>query len=139
MKRTKKETPSQTERAVLAKNVFDCVYERHDFFREDNIGADLAYLMGAILDDPKEDPFVEWSPEAGYVSPLLPELRQEFAPDHILWQFIRLGCEGQCQDGVRINQDGVITRCDTCYQYDTDRQAADAVRSRLAGLLKEEA
>lgn len=60
-------TPELDLRDITAQRVqevFDAVFEATDTFRERNIGANLAYLMGAMLDrvtGKEPDSFVDWS------------------------------------------------------------------------------
>lgn len=81
------------ERAILATEVFNAVFYAHQSFREDNVGADLAYLMGAILSPPEQGDFVDWSSEAlgSEMTPLILDTLQTcFHSSHAVWRFIRL-------------------------------------------------
>ena len=72
------------ERVQLAIAVYDATMASTESFEaEDHIGADVAYLMGAIL---KEDRFDAWSRNRE----LLRILRENFPPDHELWKFINI-------------------------------------------------
>lgn len=77
---------------ALAHEVWEKVFCETDSFRENNIGADLAYLMGAIIDLRfPDDSFVDWSPEGyGDDGPpaLLGILKERFPADHAVWEFI---------------------------------------------------
>ena len=80
---------TKEEKADLALKVFDIVYNETETFREENIGADLAYLMGAILDTGKES-YVDWSTEVyGEEPPALLEILKRSFPRHApVWNYI---------------------------------------------------
>jgi hypothetical protein len=81
--------PSDAARRALAVAVYETAFAAFESFREQNVGADLAYLMAAIL-APGSD-FVDWTRDAmDTVPPLLGALRAKFPEDSQLWQFIRL-------------------------------------------------
>lgn len=82
--------PMTLERGILALEVYDIVFKAFESFREQNIGADLAYLMGAILDGPGS--YVDWSNDYddGETPPLLPLLREHFPEKHEVWHYIQL-------------------------------------------------
>lgn len=92
MKKVKTKRCRLAERAKLAAYVFEVIYEAFDAFAEDYVGADLAYLMGAILDSPKKKSYVDWSPEiiVDREVAILPILRENFPPRSILWSYIRV-------------------------------------------------
>ena len=71
---------SMEHRAELAYAVFAHVYSAADSFETDSIGSELAYLMGAILEDSSFDA------EPG--SELLKILQTGFPKDHELWGYI---------------------------------------------------
>lgn len=77
-------------RLHLARQVFDATFETTDSFRELNVGADLAYLIGAILgSDAGSADRVDWRAEEYGGSPALLEiLRPKFPAGSPLWQFI---------------------------------------------------
>lgn len=77
------------DKLALINEVFDAVFDRCETFREDNVGADLAYLLGAIS-DPKGS-FVDWSKDAydGH-NQLYTILILHFPPRHDVWKFIKL-------------------------------------------------
>lgn len=82
---------SDAARITLARTVFDAVFDSHESFREDNIGADLAYLIGAILSlDPTD--YVDWTKDMYEDGPpvLLETLWMCFESSHAVWNFIRL-------------------------------------------------
>lgn len=82
------------ERCKLAREVFDAAFEARESFREEHIGADLAYLLGAIVDYRNfRDAIVDWSPEAYGEEPpaLLAILKEKFpSRHHKVWEFILL-------------------------------------------------
>ncbi len=79
---------SAKKRVACARDVFDCAFGASETFRVDNIGADLAYLMGAILDDDKES-FVDWTRDAhGDMPPPLLAILEKGLPRHPAWRFI---------------------------------------------------
>lgn len=80
---------SDSVRLALAAEVFDQVFEACESFRENNIGADLAYLMGAIVDPAAKESYVDWSSELAEQPALIEVLRTKFLPHHHVWQFIR--------------------------------------------------
>jgi hypothetical protein len=75
------------QRGKLARDVFKKTYQAWDSFSQCRVGADLAYLLGAILDDSdSQDSFVDWDltgkPELYRI------LRQAFDSEHPIWKFI---------------------------------------------------
>ena len=75
------------DRLGLALEIFDLVYHNVDDFRSENIGVDLAYLLGAIVDRIEGTAVVDWSAEAE--APALLLLLERLVPaDHRVWQFI---------------------------------------------------
>jgi len=70
------------QRFDLAVQVYDYLYENTQSFEEDNIGADLAYLMAAILK--------EVQVEFGIAQPIVRILDQGFPREHALWTYIEL-------------------------------------------------
>ncbi len=80
---------TKEEKADLALKVFNNVYNETETFREENMGADLAYLMGAILDTGEES-YADWSSEVYGEEPpaLLEILKRSFPEDSSLWNYI---------------------------------------------------
>lgn len=79
------------ERLLLAREVFDTVYENIETFRDNNLGANLCYLLGAIMGShtcPSDPEFVDWSPEHSDCDPTLKIFRELFKPDHPVWDYI---------------------------------------------------
>ena len=65
----------------LASDVYNRVFHDSDSFESDNIGSNLAYLMGAIL----RDGWCEWSEK----EPFVQVLRGSYPdPDHPVWHYI---------------------------------------------------
>lgn len=75
---------NKLQRHDLAVQIYDWVHEHTESFEEDNIGSDLAYLMGAIL---KESAF-----EAEDGCPLVELLKSGFPSEHALWTYIDQNC-----------------------------------------------
>ena len=74
-------------RCRLAREVFNAVFERCETFRENHLGSDLAYLLGAILDSEKGS-YVDWS--EGVVHPnTVRHFQALFPPAHKVWHFIQ--------------------------------------------------
>jgi hypothetical protein len=44
-------TKNETEQLQLLRDLYETAYNGTECFEEENIGADLAYLMGAVLND----------------------------------------------------------------------------------------
>lgn len=88
--RKREDRITMEQRGKLARDVFEIFSKEFESFREDDIGNDLAYLMGAILDNTdKRDSFVDWS--KNFVTPfVLTILREYFPKKHAVWKFIRL-------------------------------------------------
>lgn len=70
----------------LILEVYQAVYEMCDTFEEEAIGADLAYLMGAIA----RSQICTWHEGR----PLVLALREKFPPEHPVWGFIETDNEG---------------------------------------------
>jgi hypothetical protein len=85
---------SAEQRAQLAAEVFDVAIKSFEVFGEQNVGADLAYLMGAIVDEPENASFVDWSPDViNREVAILKPLRAHFPPEHSFWKFVVLDAE----------------------------------------------
>lgn len=83
------EAATKPTAASLAREIFQVLVHETETFREDNVGADLAYLMGAIL-DPSGEEFVDWRPCSCPQAPtLLTLLREHFDATHSLWSHIK--------------------------------------------------
>ncbi|MCI0604372.1 hypothetical protein L0156_15350 [bacterium] len=95
---------TKEEKADLALKVFDTAYNETETFREENMGADLAYLMGAILDT-GEVSYVDWSSEVYGEEPpaLLEILKRSFSEDSTLWNFILLDDANSHKTGEKKN------------------------------------
>ena len=67
----------------LLRELYDCIYKSVESFEsEDRIGADLAYLLGAILTDST----CEWARNR----PILHFLRETCEEDHTIWDYIQV-------------------------------------------------
>lgn len=73
-------------RSAIADEVFGAVFDNFESFREDNVGADLAYLLGAILGGDE----VDWNPEeyGESVCPLGEFCLRHFKREHPVWHYI---------------------------------------------------
>ena len=69
-------------RKKLMKEVYAEVYNESASFETDNVGADLAYLLGAILNKN----FCAWPSD----TPFMRILHQCFAVGHPVWDYIRI-------------------------------------------------
>lgn len=77
------------ERIALARRAFEVAFHAFESFEMDNIGVDLAYLMGAICDRPNQESQVDWSRGIRPQKPeLLRMLEAEFPESSPIWQFI---------------------------------------------------
>jgi hypothetical protein len=66
----------------LLKCLYQTVYQQTESLEQGDVGADLAYLMGAILNQSR----CEWPEDR----PLVQLLRHHFDPRHRIWKFIEL-------------------------------------------------
>ena len=73
---------TEHQRVLLALEVFDKAFDSLESFHEDHFGADLAYLMGAILGEGR---CVQW-PDSARTRALFKEW---FPPEHAVWNYIR--------------------------------------------------
>lgn len=78
------------QRGKLARDVFAAVFDECETFTEDDVGKDLAYLMGAILDDSEQkDCHVDWTTEVMGSEPYLLKLLKTIYPESsAVWKFI---------------------------------------------------
>lgn len=78
------------QRGKLARDVFATVFDECETFTEDDVGKDLAYLMGAILDDTeKVDCHVDWTTEIMGTKPkCLVILERVYSEASVVWKFI---------------------------------------------------
>jgi hypothetical protein len=97
-------------RAALAHAVFNRCLELRDNFRDEHFGADLCYLLGAIL-DPAGDGHVDWSDWID-VEETREFFREHFAAEHPVWQFIIIEGESVC-DCQRSNGPNAVCRCNS--------------------------
>jgi hypothetical protein len=94
--------PSAEERAALALRVYEAVLDSTESFEVQFVGANLAYLMGAILRGPpnyKENMLALDVQHEGHPE-FLAVLRKAFPPgkiperDHDVWQYVTLEDNG---------------------------------------------
>ena len=78
--------PTDAERCELARQAYDAAFDAFESFNDEKVGADLAYLMGAIV----SGNFVDWTAKGYGDSPpvLLGALRRAFSADSPIWQFV---------------------------------------------------
>ena len=81
-------TESFEQMRELALSVYETVFRETESFRENNVGADLAYLLGAIL---KNNPVEAWlvCESNGHHDAILSALTDAFPPSHPVWTFIQ--------------------------------------------------
>lgn len=75
-------------RYQLCRTVYNAVVASVEGLEVDDLGADLAYLMGAILNGN----FCTWDP----ARPILAVLRENFGGEHAVWQYA--GTEQESHD-----------------------------------------
>lgn len=76
-------------RARIAWEVYRAAQADTDSFHQDDIGPDLAYLLGAIL-QPDGDGFVDWSRDVMDAPPRLHAILRNIIPaTHPVWNYIR--------------------------------------------------
>jgi hypothetical protein len=73
---------SFSQRATLAKEVEHKIFRETNSYRQDGVGAELAYLLGAILDNGK------WENHDNITAGFLKRLRKFFSKNHDIWRFI---------------------------------------------------
>jgi hypothetical protein len=83
---TRKKKFPLRDRAKLARRVYNAVYYGKESFELEDVGADLAYLMGAILRRPSNSSFCVW-PEN---RPIVRLLRTHFHADHRIWLYVHI-------------------------------------------------
>jgi len=83
---------SLLRRATLAREVYATIEHGTESLEADNLGADLAYLLGAIL---RGDSGCAWDHDR----PLVRLLRQHFADGHAVWRYAHVDeADGQDED-----------------------------------------
>jgi len=74
-------TPKAKKDVVdLIRELYKVVYREIESFEKQNIGADMAYLVGAIVNDN----FCLWPPD----EPILRLLTKSFPKEHQLWRYL---------------------------------------------------
>ena len=81
---TTPEVLTPTQRATLAFDVYSRVFDGTESFEIGNIGSDLAYLMGAILNPSGGS--VQWGKNEGLA--ILKILRRQCPREHMVWRII---------------------------------------------------
>ena len=83
---------TKKKRFKLARRVLETAAEECDCWREDALGIDLAYLVGAILN--KDQPMRVWWNKDFQIPTMnltIKRFKKWFAKDDPVWQFIELG------------------------------------------------
>lgn len=79
---------NDTARLALLREVYASVQEAVESFEHDDmVGPDLAYLLGAVL----HERYCEWPAERRIVQ----LLRDRFAPDHAVWNYLHIEQEDE--------------------------------------------
>lgn len=81
---------------VLAQRIYQEAFEYFESFEENNVGSDLAYLMGAILTNDKF--------EARSGRNFTKFLEAEYGDYHLIWNYVKL----VPKDGLLVADDGVV-------------------------------
>lgn len=87
------ETVTKLARMRLATTIYEAVLDGHESFELDTIGADLAYLLGAILKDDKIDAF-----RAMHERPMLRNLLRTLDASHPVWRHVNFDVEDEPED-----------------------------------------
>ena len=113
---------SLADRMELAVKVYDHVLQSAGSFEEEDIGADLAYLMGAIL----KSGYVEFDDDRRILE-VLAYLEgngdRVFPPEHVLWTFIEImtfkvcdSCGARCCTAETVfYAHGDLSYCEMCW------------------------
>ncbi len=72
----------------LALTVYETVFRETESFRENNIGVDLAYLLGAIFKNTPDGVRLECENGGGHEG-ILSVLTDAFPPSHSVWKFVQ--------------------------------------------------
>ena len=80
-------TASSDPARNLALSVYETVFRETESFREQNVGADLAYLLGAILKNSPDDVWLDCVNDGGHEA-ILTALADAFPPSHAVWTFV---------------------------------------------------
>ncbi|MEI6236311.1 MAG: hypothetical protein WCT04_24910 [Planctomycetota bacterium] len=81
-------TGSSDEVGDLACSVYEAVFRETESFRDGNVGADLAYLLGAILKNTPNDVRLDCENEGAHEG-ILAALTDAFLPEHAVWKFVQ--------------------------------------------------
>lgn len=80
--KSKRPAKSKPDMIELLQELYRVMYKRTNSFELNNIGADLAYLMGAIV----SDNCCVWPAN----QPLVAILQENFPPDHAIWNYLAI-------------------------------------------------
>ena len=72
----------------LALSVYDTIFRGTESFRENNVDADLAYLLGAIVKNSPSEIWLDCVSDDGH-EVILSALSDTFPPSHSVWEFIQ--------------------------------------------------
>ena len=81
-------TESTDQVRELALSVYETVFRETESFQETSVGADLAYLLGAILKNTPDEARFECERNGGHEA-ILSALTDAFPPSHRVWTFIQ--------------------------------------------------
>ena len=81
-------TESSEQMRELALSVYETVFRETESFRENNVGVDLAYLLGAILKNSPSENWLDCVSDGGHEE-ILSVLSDAFPPSHSVWTFIQ--------------------------------------------------
>ena len=81
-------TESSEQMRELALSVYETVFRETESFRENNVGVDLAYLLGAILKNSPSENWLDCVSDGGHEE-ILSVLSDDFPPSHSVWTFIQ--------------------------------------------------
>ena len=73
------------QRLQLLRELYETVHNETESFEQEDVGADLAYLMGAVL----EDSHCRWEADR----PLVRLLRKHLPVSHVAWEYIHIETE----------------------------------------------
>jgi hypothetical protein len=73
------------QRLQLLRELYETAHNETESFEQEDVGADLAYLMGAVL----EDSHCSWEADR----PLVRLLREHLPSSHAAWEFIHIETE----------------------------------------------
>lgn len=99
------------ERLALIKDVCQMAFDNSESFRESHFGADLAYLVTAIVDD--EHVSVDWTEEGyGDKCELLGMIGSFYDQRHNIWKFIIRDEKEHCPECERSRGRHYVGKCE---------------------------